>query len=69
MAKKTQAFQLEDSISKLNEIVAKLESGDLSLDESLKLYEQGVSLSQQCKDYLDNAEQRILELGKKVKED
>ncbi len=57
MAKKKQTF--EASLKKLEEIVTQLEEGDLSLEESLKLFEDGVKLSRECQDRLDQAERRI----------
>lgn len=69
MTKKSQQFQLEDSINKLNEIVSNLESGELSLEESLKLYEEGMRISHECNEYLDHAEQKITDLSKGKKDE
>jgi exodeoxyribonuclease VII small subunit len=52
----------EQSVSRLGKIVEELESGDLSLDESLKLFEEGVKLSRVAQDKLNHAERRIEEL-------
>lgn len=49
----------EDDLKKLEDVVDKLERGDLSLDESVKLFEEGVKLSKACKVELDKAEGRI----------
>jgi len=49
----------EDSLKKLESIVGKLEQGDLPLEESLKLFEEGVSLSAVCKQELDAAEGKV----------
>jgi exodeoxyribonuclease VII small subunit len=49
----------EDSLKKLEVIVDQLEKGDLTLEESLKLFEQGVSLSAACKAELDAAEGKV----------
>jgi len=54
----------EDSLKKLETIVAQLEQGDLPLEESLKLFEQGVSLSATCKQELDAAEGKVQMLVK-----
>ncbi len=51
----------ENKIKKLEEIVEKLENGELSLDESIKLYTQGVNLSAECKKTLNEAELKITE--------
>ncbi len=57
MAQKKQTF--EASLGKLEHIVTQLEEGDLSLEESLKLFEDGVKLSRECQQRLDQAERRI----------
>ncbi len=53
------AEKFEDSIGKLEEIVSKLETGDVTLDESLSLFEQGIKLSKGCQKMLDNAEKKV----------
>ena len=53
----------ETNITKLREIVEKLESGEASLEESLKLFEQGIKLSNACYETLKNAEQKRTELS------
>ncbi len=57
MAQKNQTF--ESSLGELEKIVRKLEDGDLSLEESLKLFEDGVRLSRECQERLSQAERRI----------
>lgn len=54
----------EESLKKLEAIVEQLEKGDLPLEESLKLFEQGVDLSAVCKKELDEAEGKIQMLTK-----
>lgn len=54
---KNQTF--ESSLGELEKIVRKLEDGDLSLEESLKLFEDGVRLSRECQERLSAAERRI----------
>jgi len=49
----------EKSLDELEQIVAKLEAGDLPLEDSLKLFEEGVKLSRHCRERLTNAERRI----------
>lgn len=49
----------EDAITALEDIVSKLESGEASLDESLKLFEEGTKLAAFCSKTLDTAEQKI----------
>ncbi|MEI9969307.1 MAG: exodeoxyribonuclease VII small subunit [Terracidiphilus sp.] len=49
----------EQSLKKLETIVEQLEKGDLTLEDSLKLFEQGVGLSAACKQELDAAEGKV----------
>ena len=58
MAKKT----YEESVKRLVEIVFALESGELSLDESMKLFEEGTKLVSFCSSSLDKAQTKIKEL-------
>ncbi|MBR2381370.1 MAG: exodeoxyribonuclease VII small subunit [Clostridia bacterium] len=58
MAKK-ENMTFESATARLEEIVKLLERGSSSLDESLKLYEEGVALVRFCNEALDNAEKRI----------
>ena len=46
----------EESVMELEKIVAELESGDVTLDESLSLFERGIKLSKSCQKMLDAAE-------------
>jgi len=54
----------ETSLAELEEIVTKLEEGDLPLEASLELFEKGIKLSRECRDRLANAERRIEVLRK-----
>lgn len=49
----------EESLKKLESIVEQLEKGDLALEDSLKLFEEGVGLSAACKKELDEAEGKV----------
>ncbi len=49
----------EESLQKLESIVEQMEKGDLSLEDSLKLFEEGVALSTACKKELDEAEGKV----------
>lgn len=53
----------EKSVAKLEEIVNKLENGNLSLEEMMKLYEEGTALAAKCAKSLDDAQLRISELS------
>ena len=54
----------EQQLERLEEIVAALESGDASLADSLKLFEEGTKLVTTCTKQLDQAEQQIVKLMK-----
>jgi exodeoxyribonuclease VII small subunit len=54
-----QVKSFETSLEALEEIVHKLEQGDLALEESLGLFEQGIRLSRECQERLSQAERRI----------
>lgn len=52
-------INFEEAIKKLEEITAELEKGDLSLDESVKKFEEGMKLSKECNKILEDSEKRI----------
>ncbi len=54
----------EDAITRLEEIVNKLDEGSLSLEESMKLYEESTKLAVFCNNYLEKAKLKITELSK-----
>ena len=49
----------EETMSKLEEIAAELEKGDLNLEESVSKFEEGMKLSKKCSDKLESAERKI----------
>lgn len=57
-------LKFEEAMRRLQEIVGKLESGEASLEESMKLFEEGAKLSSQCYQLLDKAEQQVTQLAK-----
>lgn len=59
---KSKSFETE--LKKLQEIVAKLENGTESLEDSLKLFEEGTKIARFCHEVLDSAEQKITNLSK-----
>ena len=59
MAKKDKQIQFEEAFKRLEDIVTKLESGDLSLEDSMTLFEEGIILTKTCKSRLEAAEQKI----------
>jgi exodeoxyribonuclease VII small subunit len=57
-------LKFEDCLARLEQIVSALEAGNLPLEESLKVFEEGVALARHCARYLDAAERRIEMLAK-----
>jgi len=55
MAEKT----FEKALERLDEIVKKMEEGDMTLDDSLKAFEEGINLSRFCAKKLDDAERKV----------
>lgn len=55
----TKKINFEDALSKLESIVEKFESGELSLDEMIKKYEEGSELAKYCLTKLEEAEGKI----------
>jgi exodeoxyribonuclease VII small subunit len=70
MSKKTDAerFDFEAALEELEELVTKLEKGDLPLEESLKEFERGVALTRSCQKELKQAEQKVNLLTEKGEE-
>lgn len=56
---KEENLNFEDAMKKLETIANELENGDLSLDESVSKFEEGMKLSKKCSDFLDSAEKKI----------
>lgn len=57
--KPIEATSFEQSITHLNTLIEKMESGELSLDASLKCFEEGITLIRQCQQTLSEAEQKV----------
>lgn len=68
-------MDFEKKLGRLEEIVQKMEKGELALEESLKLFEEGIKLSRECHTRLNEAETKVKKLisidasGKAVTED
>ena len=52
-------LKFEEALAKLERIVAQLEAGDLPLDKSLKIFEEGVKLARLCAEQLEKAEKKV----------
>jgi len=65
MAKKNEkqsdekALSFENKMKRLEEIVNKMESSEVDLEDSIKLFEEGVGLSKDCQSLLDTAEEKV----------
>ncbi len=59
MIKKTRPFDFEKSLEELEKLVALMEAGDLTLEESLKHFERGIALTRSCQQALAEAEQKV----------
>ncbi|AQZ93789.1 exodeoxyribonuclease VII small subunit [Halopseudomonas phragmitis] len=62
MARKKTTIDFEQSLTDLQALVERLESGELSLEESLTAFEQGVALTRDCQQALTQAEQKVQQL-------
>ena len=59
------AQTLEQSFEKLEQIIGNLENGDVSLEDSFKLYNEGMKLIQNCNQQLDKVEKKMVVLNQK----
>ena len=59
---KEQSMTFEASLKRLDEIVSRMERGDVPLEEALSLFEEGTSLVKSCTKLLDEAELKIVQL-------
>lgn len=55
----SEKIKFEDALERLEKIVSQLEAGELALDESLKIFEEGIKLSRLCSGKLEEAEKKI----------
>lgn len=63
MSTTNQSF--EEALSRLEKIVAQMESGELKLEESMRLFEEGIGLTKVCHQRLDEVEKKVKQLLKK----
>jgi exodeoxyribonuclease VII small subunit len=59
MTRKGTKFNFEEALASLEALVEAMEDGDLSLEESLKAFEQGIKLTRECQTALEQAEQKV----------
>lgn len=65
MARKRGTASFERALEEFEQLVARMEEGNLSLEESLKAYERGMTLSRQCQAALEDAQQRVQTIGER----
>ena len=63
---KSTVWTLEASMQRLNDIVEKLERGEVSLDNAMSLYEEGMTISKECMEKLSRAELKLKQISKDV---
>jgi len=63
MSEKKERISFEDALRELEHVVEKLSREDVSLEDSVRLYEEGLKLSGICSDILEKATQKITELN------
>lgn len=59
VAKAKKSIDFEQALDQLEELVEDMENGDLTLEESLKAFEQGIKLTRECQTALSEAEQKV----------
>lgn len=59
MPRKKSSVNFEEAMSELEKLIDEMESGKLSLEESLSAYEKGIQLSRDCQNLLEKAEQKV----------
>ncbi|OBS09914.1 exodeoxyribonuclease VII small subunit [Acidihalobacter prosperus] len=62
MSPKTKKIDFEKTLAELEAVVSRMEHGELSLEESLKEFERGITLTRACQQALADAEQRVAQL-------
>lgn len=69
MSKRAKKSSYETSVAELEVVVARMEQGDMPLEEALQAFEEGVRLSRECQQLLKAAEQRVILLTAEGEED
>ena len=67
MAKKEEKLSLEEALGKLDETIARLQSEDVSLEESFNLYKEGMDYVKLCSETIDQVEKKVLMLNQEGK--
>ena len=67
--KEEKKLSLEENFGKLEEMIKKMEDDELPLEESFKIYSEGMSLLKNCNDEIDRVEKKVLSLNDKGETD
>ena len=62
MGKTKKEISFEEQLKRLEEIVEALDKSDAPLDELLSIFEEGMKLAQSCREFLEKAEQKVIEI-------
>ncbi len=65
----SKTVNFEDKVKKLEAIIENIESGDLPLEESLKLFEKGMGLAKDCEEILKNAKSKMEKITRETMDD
>lgn len=68
MSKKKSSDNFEDKLARLEEITTSLENSEIGLEDSIRLFEEGVKLSKECLSVLEKAELKVTKLKKDLSE-
>ncbi len=63
------SLSVEESLKKLDELIDELAKSDISLDESFKLYNEGLKLVKMCNSQIDKVEKKIIILEKEAEDE
>ncbi|OEF98448.1 exodeoxyribonuclease VII small subunit [Desulfuribacillus alkaliarsenatis] len=63
MPRKTSQLAFDQAILELESVVKKLEAGEVTLEESIELYKQGINLAKDCHNLLEKAEQQVQKIS------
>jgi exodeoxyribonuclease VII small subunit len=69
MASTKKAENFEDTLEKLEGVVSSLEKGELPLGKSIEMFEEGIKMYNECKDFLVDAEKKIKVLTESLEEE
>ncbi|MGE5478856.1 MAG: exodeoxyribonuclease VII small subunit [Chloroflexota bacterium] len=69
MAKSKKKINIEERLHRIELIAEELDNGQIPLEEMIELYEEAVKLSKECREYLNEAEQKIITISGSAEDD